>query len=396
MEQKAVKKPNGLNGKSVTKEKKPKINKKALIISIISGVLAIIIGISAFLVIDYIHVDTPYDSLIKLPKYIEVSTYKKRELSKSEVQSEFDDSKAALIAKFTEKNAVTGDILIAEKMNVTVKIEAYFEGEKKKNASYDSYEIADIGNHEAAKDKEFFEALEAHILGKRYVSDSNGYNNKVPDLIYTYPDDASETEVKGKTVTHKIQILSVTETIEPEYNDEFFVMNKDAINEYLGLTMDFKTVEAFETYMREQVQLNVLWNSIVDSSKVKKYPKKYIKKYEEEFDSYYEAYMEANDLTKAQLLSYLGTDEDGYNEKRTEYAEGIVKEELILYEIVKANKIRLSSDEYKKRATALAKDGGYGETYEDFEDAVGKSVAERTALWEKVKEWLLENAVWVA
>lgn len=388
-----AKKPNmKMNGK----DKKPKINKKALIISIISAALAIIIGISAFLVIDYINVDTPYDSLIKLPNYIEVSTYKKRELSASEVQTEFDDSKAALIAQFTKKEAVTGDITITEKMNVTVKIEAYIGSEKKTKASYDSYEIADIGNHEAAKDTGFFEALEAHILGKRYVSDSNGYDNKVPNLVYTYPDDASATEVQGETVTHKITILGVTETIEPEYNDEFFVTNKDAINEYLGLTMDFQTVEAFETYMREQVQLNVLWNSIVDSSNVKKYPKKYVKKYEEEFDSYYEAYMNANSLTKAQLLSYLGTDEDGYNEKRTEYAQGIVKEELILYEIVKANKIRLSSDEYKERATALAQDGGYGETYKDFEDSVGKSVAERTALWEKVKEWLLENATWVA
>ena len=142
--------------------------------------------------------------------------------------------------------------------------------------------------------------------------------------------------------------------------------------------------------MLEQIRLNLLWNSIVDASKVKEYPEKKVKLYSDEFDAYYNNLMDQNDWEFSELLKQLETDESGYINTRKTYAEGIVKEEMILYEIIQAEKIRVSRSEYKAELAKLAADGGV--TPEEFEDNYGKALTERTIIWEKVKQYLLDNA----
>ena len=105
--------------------------------------------------------------------------------------------------------------------------------------------------------------------------------------------------------------------------------------------------------------------------------------------------MITNKNTVYSIKRKMGTDEKGYIKERTEYAEKIVKEELILYEIIQAEEIRVSSKEYKERGATLAKEGDYGDTVKDLENALSKEVAERTVIWEKVKEYLLSKATWV-
>ncbi len=378
--------------------KKPWITKKSIIITVISVVLAIAIGIGSFLLVDYILVDTPYD-MVHMPDHIYVGKYMGATISRAEVEKELAESKDALIDNFTKKIQIKKGP-IEQGMNVTVGITAKLVTETGtetvSDISYTSYEIADIGNHEPVKDKDFFKALEKHVLENgSFDFENSEYISAAPVFKYTYPDDYSVTKVKGKEVTHEILITAVTATDAPEYNDAFFVNNQDEIIAFLGINIEFTSVKQFEDYMREQIELNVLWNSIVKNSKVKKYPETFLKKYEDEFDAYYDAIMQQQGLTRAQLLSQMGTDEKGYLSARTEYAQGIVREELILYEIIEAENIRVGSKEYKKRALALAKEGGYGDTVKEFEDAIGKDVAERTVIWEKVKEHLLKNAVWV-
>ena len=102
--------------------------------------------------------------------------------------------------------------------------------------------------------------------------------------------------------------------------------------------------------------------------------------------------MSSNQLTFEQLLTQLGTTESGYLEAKNSYAEGTVKEEMILYEIIQAEKIRLSKSEYNERVAKLASDSGYANVTAFVED-YGKEVAYRSCIWEKVKEMILERAV---
>ena len=378
-----------------TKSYTKKINPKPIIIAAVAIVLAVAIGLGTFFTLDYIFVDTPYDS-VHMPKHIRVAKYIGAELSASEVQAELDKTKDGVLDLFTKKNKVAKGP-IEEGMNVTVSITAKLDGATVKDASYTSYEIADIGNHETSEDKDFFAALEQHVLTKgAFDFDNADFLNAAPNFTYTYPADYKVDKVKGKTVVHEILITAVTVTDAPEYNDELFKSHPDEIIEFLGLHVTFNSVAEFEAYMRHQIELNTLWNNIVEESKVVKYPEKFLTHYEDEYDAYYEGVMASNNITSwDNLYKELGTTKEGYLEKRTEYAEGVVKEELILYEIIQAEVIRMSSKEYKKNGAKIAVENGYDDL-KDYENTLGKDLAKRTVHWEMVKEYLLSKATRVA
>lgn len=389
------------NTKNAKPEKKLKITKKQVLISCIAAVLLIGIGIGTFFIVDYALVDTPYDD-VSLPKHIKVAKYIGAELSASVINSEYEKAKQSLLEKFTEKNAVKSG-KVTEGQNVTVTVVAYdYTGDKrgaKINAlCFENKEIVSIKKYDLdnlPKDEEIlFPELQNVIVGVDFNFNSEYVNNMAPDLIYTYPDDYNISDAKGKKVLHQIYINGVTESAIPEWNDALFANNTDAIDEFLGVKKGFTTVAAYEEYMREMLRLNILWNNINDASVVIKYPKSKIEKYEKEFDDYYNAVMEKNQWEFSKLLTQLGTDEAGYISTRTKYAEGNVKEEMILYEIVQAEKIRVSSKEYDEWLTRLAADAGV--TVDELVENYGKALAKRTVVWEITKRYLLERSVEVA
>ena len=372
--------------------------KKLALILCLSILLPIALGIAAFFVVDYALVDTPYDS-IRLPKHIEVAKYMGAALSESKVMEEYEKSKSELLAQhFTTKEKINSG-KVAEGQNVTVTVVAYdytdnMLGSKIESVSFENKEIVGVKKYDLEnlpKDEEIlFPELQNKLIGVDFNFGSQYMNNMAPDLIYTYPEDYNVAAVKGKKVLHRIYIESVTVSKVAEWNDELFAQNSATVDEFLGMKIGAKTVKEFEDYMLEQIRLNLLWNSIVDASKVKEYPEKKVKLYSDEFDAYYNNLMDQNDWEFSELLKQLETDEAGYINTRKTYAEGIVKEEMILYEIIQAEKIRVSRSEYKAELAKLAADGGV--TPEQFEDNYGKALTERTIIWEKVKQYLLDNA----
>ncbi len=368
--------------------------KKNIILACVAVLLLVAIGLGLFFTLDYIFVDTPYDG-IRMPNHIRVAKYIGVEMKNSDIELDVKKSVDALIEKFSEKPEIKKGEL-TKGQNVTVSITAKLDGKEVTEASFKSYEIADIGNHEPdEKNKAFIKALEEHILETVTRFDFEGdYINAAPKFTYTYPSDYSVDKVKGKAVVHEILILSVTTTNAPEYNDKFFADNKDEITEFVGVNREFGSCKEYEDYMTEQFKLNNLWNSIIKESAVIKYPEKFIKRYSEDYDNYYIAIMQANGITSwDKLYTQLGTNEAGYNAERLEYAQGIVKEELVLYEIVQAEKIRVSRAQYKEIGLAEAKKQGY-ESLDAYEDVIGKDIVKRTVLWEVVKDYLVSRANW--
>lgn len=392
--EKAARRPAKNNEKLTAKAK------KRVLMCCVAVILLIGIGFGVFFTVDYILVDTPYDS-VRLPEHIQVAKYIGAELSQSKVQSEYDKAKNELINSLSYIELINSG-KIAEGHNVVISLVAYdytgdVKGDKLSKLSFSDKEIKSIKKYDLNNLPEnselFFPELQNQIIGTSFNFNTEYYENKVPALIYTYPNDYNVTEAKGKKVYHEIEITSVSKTLIPEWNDELFASNTEKIDKFLGLKKGFTTVKAYEDYMYEQIKLNLLWNSIVDGSKVIKYPEKKIKMYTDEFDAYYNAMMEQNELTFEELLKELGTDQNGYISTRQEYAEGIVKEEMILYEIIQAEKIRISGKEYDEGLIKIAAESG--ETAEQVEENYGKDLAERTVIWEKVKKHILDKAVMV-
>ena len=377
-------------------KKQPSVKMKKVLLACVAVLILVGIGFGTFFVIDYILVDTPYDS-VSLPKHIQVAKYMGAELSESQINSEYDNAKTELLKALASKEAITSG-KIEEGQNVTIMIAAYdytggMVGQQISSISVSEKEITSVKKYDLNDLPEgeeiFFPEIQNRLIGVDFNFTSEYYNNMAPDLIYTYPADYNITEVKGKTVLHRVYIKSVTKSVYPEWNDAMIASNSDAIDEFLGLKLGLTTVKEYDDYMRQTIRINLLWNNIVNASKVVEYHENMINKYSEEFDDYYNTLMKQNEMTFDELLKELQTNETGYIQTRLEYAQGIVKEEMVLYEIIQAEKIRLSGDEYEEGLLTLAAENG--STPEAFEESYGKALAKRTVLWEKVKVYLSDN-----
>lgn len=358
-------------GVDLSKYKKP-------IIIITSAVLAVaIITVSLILWLNYYFVDTPYDG-IRFSKYIRVPEYLGMELKNSDIEQSFETQKKALLreyANFTE--LTTGKIV--EGNNVTVDVKGYelvdgVRGEDPIDASLTDYEITDIGNHVTSNGASFLKEFQDALIGADVKPDG------VITVNVKYEDDHSVESMRGKEISYDITVKKVTETVYPDYTDSFIFARTG-----------YQNIAEYEEATRNEIRYNLLWNRIISNTQVLEYPEDKIRIYTDEFDNYYNAYMAANNITFTALLEQLETDEEGYSQMRMNYATGTVKEELVLYFIVKTEKVRVSKDEYNTGAQALADENGYEDVDELVAD-LGESVVRRTILWEKVKAMIYDSA----
>ena len=354
------------------------LNKK-LIIIITAAVLAAAILITALVVgLNYYFIDTPYDG-IRFADYIMIPDYFSRELSQSEVEEEFEKEKTALLkTQATYETLNSG--LIEEGNNVTISTEGFIINEdgtesKVARGTLTDYEITDLGNHITESGLPFSDEIQNALIGTSVVS------VKPVTADIAYPQDYSITEFQGKTVRYRITVSKVTKTILPEYTDAVIAK----------LDSRFSTTKEYEDYTYRQIKFNLLWTALVKDSIVIKYPESKLKPYIDEYDAYYNNYMEQNKITFEELLGETGSTAEEYQAARTAYAENTVKEEIILYFIIKTEKIRVSSAEFQTVCESIAKISGYQSVEMMLKD-YGEEIVRRTVLWEKVKEMILESA----
>ena len=354
------------------------LNKK-LILIITAAVLAAAILITALVVgLNYYFIDTPYDG-IRFADYIMIPDYFSRELSASRVEEEFEKEKIALLkTQATYETLNSG--LIEEGNNVTISTEGYIindDGTESKAAkgTLTDYEITDIGNHITESGLSFSDEIQDALIGTSVIS-----VKKVTAEI-EYPEDYSITEFQGKTVKYYITVSKVTKTILPEYTDA--VISK--------IDSRFANTKEYEDYTYRQIKFSLLWTDLVKDSIAIKYPENKLKIYMDEYDAYYNNYMEQNQITFEELLAEMGSTAEEYLSARKTYAENTVKEEIILYFIIKTEKVRLSSAEFQTVCESIAKTSGYQSVEMMLRD-YGEEIVRRTVLWEKVKEMILESA----
>ncbi len=354
---------------------------KKLIIIITACILAAaLLATGVIMFLKWLLVSTPYD-FINLDKTISSPIYKGVELKQTDIDEAFEREKKSILREYATFTDVT-EGLIEKGYNVTVDTKGYLIGDDGKRASeafsgstLSDYEITDIGDHYTSSGSKFSEEIQNGLIGKSVKK------NAVITIKFKYDDDHNNESLRGKNVEFDVTIKGVTKTNYPDYTDAF-------VKEKTG----YETVAALEEYLRNEIELDLLWTEVVNSVEVNKYPKKKVNENIEQIDAYYNAYMSANSLTFEKLLSdVLGTTEENYVAMKTERANRTVKEEMILYRIVKDEKIRLSGKQYKEGAAKLAETEGY-ESVKELEKNIDRDIIERSILWDIVKELVRENA----
>lgn len=218
------------------------------------------------------------------------------------------------------------------------------------------------------------------------------------ELNLTFPDDYTSTSydengdelvLAGMDVTFVVTINYRTDTITPEFTDDFVVDNYG----FYGYT----TTEDFEEFVREQMYISnvisIVWDDFAESCTVDSYDESEVESYvtyiEEQYESQYESYYGVDIDT---YLAAAGVDRDEWDESNRSSAEEAIKEKMIYIAIAEEQNLVPTQDEYEEEAQLYVDANGY-DTLEDLEEAYTKDEVVYAVITTRVQEYLADNVV---
>lgn len=143
-----------------------------------------------------------------------------------------------------------------------------------------------------------------------------------------------------------------------------------------------------------------LWERYVASCDVKKYPKKEINAVEEQYTQQYQNYADMYGISFGEFLkTYMNTTEKDFKKSTEEYAQGIVKQDMALFQLARTEKIDVTDKEIAAAKAdmltqyGLADEDAFKTTYGiAMDDPSVASSIETTALLTKVLDFIYDNA----
>lgn len=358
--------------------------KKKIILGSTIGVIAlIIIGLLMAFVFDTFGLITSQYKL-NYSKYVKVGDYKgltynkvSVSVSNAEVQKEI---KSRVKAKATTKSVKSGTVKSGDTINISYV--GKINGKTFSGGSADKTNLK-IGSNS------LIDGFEDGLIGKTVGS-------KVT-LNLKFPSNYSNTKVAGKKVVFTVTINSIQKTVTPEYNLAF-------VKKYTK----YDTIKAYEASVKkdllkdkkesaETTVKNNLWNQVIASSKVKKYPKKQLQYEQDQVTAKYKKMAKQYSMTWSKFLkSYMGTTESGFKTQAKTYAKSVVQQKLVMHYIAKKEGLKVTNKEYKEYLSKLLKDAGFTEATfkkqynESIEDYGKENDFKTNLLLQKVTEKIMD------
>ena len=231
-----------------------------------------------------------------------------------------------------------------------------------------------------------------HALVGLSAGNMNVVDVTFPETFEEYPDYA------GKTAHITVYVNSVSETVYPEYTDDFVraYLHHDSIEDYENAIR-----EALEAKHEEGFYMNVIgqiWDTVVDGTEVKKYPDAEVKYYYDKLVDSVSSYVELYNLNmEAFISSNFEMTEEEFYDYAMDYAQTTVKEQMVVNAIARRENITISESEYKELGEEYAKDVAGLESLAELEENYSRSEIEEVLLGDKVKKAVADLALitWV-
>ncbi|MBQ1490283.1 MAG: trigger factor [Eubacterium sp.] len=333
---------------------------KKIVIGVLIAIVVVIIA--ALVAIFKFDVFGMFTSEYKLDydKYVTVGEYKgleydkvKVSVSNAEVKTEIDNRvKAASTTETVKKGTVKDGDTIS--VNYVGKIDGKeFDGGSAENSSIT------IGT------TSMIDGFTDGLIGAK-VGDTVTLNLK-------FPDDYQAKDVAGKDVVFEVTINSKQITKTPKYDEDFIKNNTD-----------YDSKDAFEKAVKKELLKNkkdeaesqvknTLWNTVIEKSKVTKYPEKQLEYERQQLISRYKETASSYGVEWEEFLSsYMGMDKKEFRKQVKKYAKTVVKQKLVMYSIAKKEGLKVSKNEYKDYLADLLKNAGF--TEEAFQQQYGESI----------------------
>lgn len=317
--------------------------------------------------------DTRLVSVKDLEKYVKLGEYKGITLDKVVSVISEDDLAAQIdenLMKAAEEisgGAEMGDL-------VTINFVGTKDGEAFDGGTANNYDLT-LGSGG------MIPGFEDGIVGMK--------KGETKDLNLTFPEDYHEPSFAGEDVVFKITCQKVRRKAE-------------LTDEWAAKQGDYKSADAYraaiKTQMEEAAQKaaeeelkNSAWLRVVDSSEVLEYPQEDIEKQKKEYRKITQRFadqakMELEEFVKSQNMTM-----EQFEASTQQYAELIVKQDLVIQAILDAENISLNDEECLEIQEELIKNSGSKDLAEMIDRYGQEGVDEAIGLL-RVEDFILKNA----
>ena len=281
-------------------------------------------------------------SVDNVDKYITIGEYKGLILDNTvdaitddDVQSQIDQELQDKAEPVSE-GAKEGDL-------VTVNYTGTIDGQTFDGGTANNYDFV-IG------DGQMFTEFEDGVTGMK--------KGDTKEIQIDFPSDYGDSTLAGKTAVYKVTVQNVRRTA--ELTDEWVAKNTDytTVDEYKEGVRS--KLEADAKQSAQEVLKNTAWSTVLENSEVKEYPQEDIDGAVSEFKKSMELYAKQADMTLEEFISSQGISQDDFDEQCQQYAEGKVKQNLIVQGIMDAEGLSLDDKESLQLQEKLVKQMGPG------------------------------------
>lgn len=312
-------------------------------------------------------------SVDNVDKYITLGEYKGLTLDNTVEVITDDDVQARIDQELQDKAEAVSDGA-QEGDLVTVNYVGTIDGETFDGGTANNYDFI-IGNGG------MFQEFEQGVIGMK--------KGETKEIAVEFPSDYSDSTLAGKKADYKVTVQNVRRA--PELTDEWVTKNTDytTVEEYREGTR--KTLEKEARESAGEVLKNTAWNTVLENTEVKEYPEADVENAISEFRKSMEVYAKQADMTLEEFVESQGISQDAFDEQSRQYAEGKVKQNLIVQGIMDAEGLSLDDKESLEVQEELVKQMGAANLAE-LVDTYGQSYVDESVGLLRVEDFIVKNA----
>ena len=321
-----------------------------------------------------------YTATVAVKPPVSLGKYKGVEVAKADVAVTDEEVDAELV-KEQEKNATFKEITDRAVENgdkVNLNFEGFVDGEAFEGGKGEDYPLT-IGSGS------FIPGFEDQLVGAKIGEEI--------EVNVTFPENYQSAELAGKPAVFKCTVLKITQKVLPELNDEF----ADDVSE-------FSTLEEYKADIRKNLEVkkeenartekeNKVIDAIIADSEIE-IPEPMLKAQQEQIVDEFAQRLQSQGLNIDQYFSYMGSSREKMLDEVKDQADKRIRTRLVLEEIVKAENIVATDEDFEVELDKLAK--AYGadlETVKKIFDGREKDRMMEDIAVQKAVSFVADNAV---
>ncbi len=321
-----------------------------------------------------------FTAKVALKPEIKLGKYKGVKIAKIDTEVTEDEVNAA-IDKERENSArsVSVDRPVQDKDETMIDFEGFVDGVAFEGGKGENYPLT-IGSGA------FIPGFEEQLIGAKKGDEV--------EVKVTFPEDYHAEELKGKEAVFKCKINEVKEKELPELDDEFAseVSEYETFAEYKDSVK--KGLEEKKAKEAKDQKEDAVIDAIIEASEMN-IPEAMLETQKRQMIQDFAQRIQSQGLSMDQYMKFTGLTADKLLEQMAPQAEKRIKSRLVLENVVKAEKIEISDEDYENELKRMSED--YKMEIDKLKEMIGenetaiKQIKEDLAI-QKAVDFVVDNA----